>query len=60
MARTFGSHCADQGIPYYRLSPQLEEVIPAAETDNKKLLRMIIATKTQVRGVIQELTKKFI
>ena len=59
MAEASHSRCAEQGIPYYRLNPQLEEVISASETDSKKLLRMIIAAKAQVREVIEELTKEF-
>ena len=58
MAKTFGAHCAEQGIPYYRLSPQLSEMIPAAETDDKKLLQMIILAKSQVGDDIREISAK--
>lgn len=39
------SRCEEQGIKYVRLNPQLEEVVDSAETDNKKLMRMLWATR---------------
>ena len=42
MAENFKSRLTELGIPYYRFSPQLDEVIPAGETDNTKLMDMII------------------
>ena len=60
MAKTFGAHCAEQGIPYYRLSPQLQEMIPAAETDDRKLLQMIILAKSQVGDNVREISAKLI
>lgn len=32
----------EQGIPFYRLNPQLDEVIPSGETDLYKLVNMLI------------------
>ena len=42
VAENFKSRLTELGIPYYRFSPQLDEVIPAGETDNTKLMDMII------------------
>ena len=60
VAKNCSSRCAEQGIPFYRFSPQLKEVIAAGETDDEKLLDMIIQTKgqTQVQGMM-ELVKLF-
>lgn len=60
VANNCSSRCAEQGIPFYRFSPQLKEVIAAGETDNEKLLDMIIQTKcqTQAQGMM-ELVKLF-
>lgn len=32
----------EQGIPFYRFNPQLDEVIPSGETDLAKLINMLI------------------
>ena len=37
--------CAEQRIPFYRFSPQMECKMDPGETDNAKLLNMIIAAK---------------
>ena len=47
MARNCESRCKEQGIPYFRFSPKLDEVIAAGEVDTKKLIDMIIQTKIQ-------------
>ena len=39
--------CHEQGIPYYRFSPQLNHVIGAGETDVDKLVDMIVQTRIQ-------------
>ena len=57
VARTCEGSCKEQGIPFYRLSPFLPEVISAGETDNKKLLQMIISTRKETRQTIQKLAK---
>jgi len=57
VARTCEGSCKEQGIPFYRLSPLLPEVISAGETDNKKLLQMIISTRKETWQTIQKLAK---
>lgn len=32
----------EQGIPFYRFNPQLDEVVPSGETDLPKLMNMLI------------------
>ncbi len=49
MARNCRSRCEEQGIPFYRFSPNLEEVIPAGETDLDKLLDMVMQARTQTQ-----------
>jgi len=41
------SRCMGQGIPFYRFSPQLLEVIALGESDNVKLLEMILRARKQ-------------
>lgn len=36
-----------QGIPFYRFSPKLLEVIALGESDNVKLLEMILQARQQ-------------
>lgn len=38
----------EQGVPFYRFSPQLPEVIPAGETNLESLVNMINTTKAAV------------
>ena len=57
VARTCEGSYKEQGIPFYRLSPRLPEVISAGETDNKKLLQMIISTRKETRQTIQKVAK---
>jgi len=49
VARTCEGSCKEQGIPFYRLSPSLPEMISAGETDNEKLLQMILSTRMETR-----------
>ena len=49
VAENSKSRCEEQGIPFYRFNPQLKEIIPAGETDNEKLLDMVIETKIQIK-----------
>ncbi len=42
------SRMLEQGVPYYRFSPQLPEVIPAGETNLETLVNMINTTKATV------------
>ena len=55
VAEMCAGHCAEQGIPYFRFSPQLEDMIAAGEVDNKKLLRMLISSKLQTMREINDL-----
>lgn len=48
VAENSQSRCKEQGIPFYRFSPLLKNIIPAGETDNEKLLNMVIETKVQI------------
>ena len=60
VAENCKSRCEEQGIPFYRFSPHLKEVVAAGETDLTKLLDMIIQTKieTSEQG-LQELIDLF-
>lgn len=42
------STCAEQHIPFFRFSPQLEDKIEPGETDSMRLLDMIIKAKISV------------
>ncbi len=42
MATSFKIHMEEQGIPFYRFNPQLNEDIPSGETDLMKLVQMLI------------------
>ena len=48
IAENCQSRCKEQGILYYRFSPQLEEVIPPGETDSAKLMDMILEARKQI------------
>ena len=45
MADNSRSRCEKQGIPFYRFSPLLDEVIKLSETDDEKLCGMILKAK---------------
>lgn len=47
VAKNCSMRCHEQNIPYYRFSPQLSQVIAAGETDNDKLLEMMLQTRIQ-------------
>ena len=49
VAENSKSRCEGQDIPFYRFNPNLKEIIPAGETDNEKLLDMVIEAKIQVK-----------
>lgn len=49
VAENSKSRCEEQDIPFYRFNPNLKEIVPAGETDNEKLLDMIIEAKIQVK-----------
>lgn len=42
VAKSFDSRMQEQGIPFYRFNPDLDEVIPSGETDLGKLTNMLI------------------
>ena len=48
MAVNCRSRCEEQGIPYYRFNPLINDIIPMGETDVKKLIDMAITTKTEI------------
>lgn len=55
------SRCKEQGIDYYRFSPQLDKVVSVGETDLDDLFEMILAAKksicdTQSKDVQKRLT----
>ena len=43
------SRCKEQGIDYYRFSPQLDEVVSVGETDLEDLFKMVLTTKRCIR-----------
>ena len=47
VAKNCQVRCNEQNIPYYRFSPHLNQVISAGETDNEKLLDMMLQTRIQ-------------
>ena len=48
VSRNCAIRAKTQGIPYYRISPQLSEVVPSGETDTEKLIDMIAQGTEQV------------
>ena len=42
VAKNTRSRLKELGIPFYRMSPHLDEVIPSGETDTGKLLDMVM------------------
>ena len=49
VANNSQSRCREQGIPFYRFSPKLRDVIAGSETDNEKLFNMVIQTRIDTR-----------
>lgn len=47
VAKNCSMRCHEQGIPYYRFSPHLSQVIGAGETDIDKLVDMMVQTRIQ-------------
>ena len=45
VARSFSICMEEQGIPFYRFNPQLDEDIPSGETDLTKLVDMLIKVR---------------
>jgi hypothetical protein len=48
------SRCKEQDIPFFRFSPKFDEIIAGGETDNEKLLNMIIKTKLDLKQRAKE------
>lgn len=58
VAENSKSRCEEQDIPFYRFNPDLKEIIPAGETDNEKLLDMVIEAKIQTKDQgLKEMTE---
>ena len=51
MAKNCQSRLQQQGIPFYRFNPHLDEAIPTTELNAEKLLNMIMQTRYQTMGV---------
>ena len=49
IADNVASRCKEQGIDYYRFSPQLESVISVGETDLDTLFGMVLTAKKSIR-----------
>lgn len=49
----------EQGIPFYRFNPQLDEVIPSGETDLTKLINMLIKVYNNIHATIRMLLLLF-
>eukprot|EP00731_Ephydatia_muelleri_P031662 Em0023g169a len=49
VAKNCRSRCEAQGILFYRFSPKLDEVVAAGETDNERLVNMLIKTRLQLK-----------
>ena len=49
VAKNCRSRCEEQGILFYRISPKLDEVVAAGETDNERLVNMLVQTKLQLK-----------
>ena len=48
-AKNSQSRCEEQDIPFYRFSPELDEIIARSETDNEKLFNMVIQTRIYIK-----------
>ena len=55
VADTCECNFREQGIPYYRFSPNLLEAISAGETDSRKLIDSVITTRQQTFAEIKEM-----
>ena len=50
IAENCRSRLQEQGVPFYRFSPYLSEIIPAGETDTEKLVDVIMRTRVETAG----------
>ena len=57
------SRCIEQGIDYFRLSPNLDvdEIIDAGETDSSKLIEMVVTARkcSIARKKIEDIEERF-
>ena len=51
-------HCRERGIDFYRVSPDLDDIIAAGETSNDKLTHMVVSARGRCRGQIAEIGRK--
>ena len=49
VAENSKSRCKEQDIPFYRFNPELKGIVSPGETDNAKILDMLIETKVQIK-----------
>ena len=49
VAENCRSRCLEQGIHFYRFSPELQEVIASGETDSDKLFDMILQARMHIK-----------
>ena len=49
VAKNCKSRCEEQGIPFYRLSPELTKAVDTGETDNEKLIDMMLQAAFQTK-----------
>ena len=48
IADNVASRCKEQGIDYYRFSPQLDTVVSVSETDIDALCKMVLTAKKSI------------
>jgi len=44
------SRCEKQGLPFYRFNPELSEVVALSESDNEKLIDMVLKTQLYLQS----------
>ena len=49
ISENVASRCKEQGIDYYRFSPQLDTVVSVGETDIGALFKMVLTAKKSIR-----------
>lgn len=54
MAENCQSRLQQQGIPFFRFNPHLDEAIPTTEISGEKLLNMIMQARYQTMGVLMD------
>ena len=51
ISENVASRCKEQGIDYYRFSPQLDSVVSVGETDLDALFNMVLTAKKSLRDM---------